>query len=519
MRGPDVQNHDETNDGTGRCNDGGDPNDGRSTRLFVWSPTDPNQLFHSPVELNAYVGSEVEEAAKSLKFEAALAEGGDCNEFEHKALTRILDEYSRCFSDETDGEKFAKIQSLADQSVLLVRECVDEWVSSRQERHRAWVSEASARADGVSDDDAMMKEAEGEDDADDEENLMMLKWTYGVVSLSSVYLRFLSPCSPLNRAISSSVVGMQLHPLDYPGLVSSDLVRFLREVYPYLKEQDPQQVPDSLNPLQLRQDEGCSMQDSASEWNIDWTEIRNLVISGSTVRAWEIMRRHSIYRDAQQYLNVIGEDASHTEHGRFCMGTVHEFETAGILLLLAPLPGGRAVANDNAIDDMILTFSDGASSMVSDLDSSDGEAWDKEYDGYSHQEAARKHQRWQQIVVESLRRRKSDRRSVVIPELDDLLQIMSGDFRGVRFESWGEELCATILYQKPYGTPIQLAQCAEDIILRSGDARMSSSDRVPPFVTKALVSLMNGNVEDGIGFLSTMGSASMAALPSTIVRS
>jgi hypothetical protein len=231
------------------------------------------------------------------------------------------------------------------------------------------------------------------------------------------------------------------------------------------------------------------------------------------------MRRHSIYRDAQQYLNVIGEDASHTEHGRFCMGTVHEFETAGILLLLAPLPGGRAVANDNAIDDMILTFSDGASSMVSDLDSSDGEAWDKEYDGYSHQEAARKHQRWQQIVVESLRRRKSDRRSVVIPELDDLLQIMSGDFRGVRFESWGEELCATILYQKPYGTPIQLAQCAEDIILRSGDARMSSSDRVPPFVTKALVSLMNGNVEDGIGFLSTMGSASMAALPSTIVRS
>jgi hypothetical protein len=498
------------------------PREGSKARIFVWSPTDPNQLFHFPLDVKAAVGCEVGRPTESLKFEAALADGGDCNQFEQKALTRILDVYSRYYSDETDGEKFAKIQNLAEQYVLLVQECVDEWISSRQQRHQAWADEASSRAATVNIDDVMMDDAEKEDDFDDEENLMMLKWAFGVVALSSVYLRFLSPYSPLNREVTSHVVGMQPHPLDNPGLASSDLVRFLREVYPYMKEQDLEQAPISSKPLQLCQSKDSLMEDSdrfASEPQFDWEGIRTLVVSGLLVQAWQILIRHPKYRAAKHFLYVSGDDTADTDRLRHNIEVVYEFETVGVLLLFAPLPGSPPVANDDAIDDMIKTFSGDASSLVSDLHSSDCEGWDKEYDGYSHQEAARNHQRWQQIVMEALRRRKSACGLVVIPEIDDLLRILSGDFSGVRFESWGEELCATILYQKPYTTPMQVAQCAEDMILRRGDTLMSTSDRVPPFVANALVSLMHGNVEDAIGFLSTIGNSSVAALPSTIVSS
>jgi hypothetical protein len=85
----------------------------------------------------------------------------------------------------------------------------------------------------------------------------------------------------------------------------------------------------------------------------------------------------------------------------------------------------------------------------------------------------------------------------------------------VKFGSWAEELCATILYKKPYITPDEMADCAQHIISSSD----TTSDRVHPTVYKTFISIMSGNVMDAVELLRTMGGFTVAALPSTIVSS
>lgn len=481
--------------------------------LCLWHPQDPNQLVLPSIstESSQEASSKSTGLVGALRYGVAEVQSSDCTEFEQLALTRILEahagyhNYDREPSDhaqtprrgkEGAEARFLRIQDLSRQYVLSIRDCVEGWEAAITRRRMA----AMTARQGSANEDNMDVEVNEED----LENLMMLKYVYGLVALSSTYLRFVSPLSPL---CMRGGVG----PWDYPGLVSADLVRFLREAYPIMKDRQPQEV--------LGRDDIPGTDDV-----VDWEMVRSFVLSGLLEPAWLCLQRDPIYLAAKQEISYVGlvKDGALM---RSYQGIVEDTEVMGVLLLLAPLPGGRAVTplDDGQVEQMIEELVECDS--VSDLRPSDAMGWDAAGDGYSHREANRKHQLWQRAVREYIQVRKTLEYKRV--EFDPLLSVMAGNLRDVRFESWAGELCATVLYKTPSMTPHQVSDCAARI---AGDSKyltcdnennvvpVQTTDLVPFRVVEGLLSIMNGRVGDAICLLWTLGGWSGAALNSVIVR-
>jgi Nup85 Nucleoporin len=442
-----------------------------------------------------------------LQYGVALADGGtDCNDFELLALTQILEAHASYHSSNREPSdraptphrgregaetRFHRIQGLSQQYVDSIRHCVEGWEGAITRRRVEAASENGMVVEGVVDEE-------------DLEILLNLKYMFGLVTMSNAYLRLVSPLSALRRRGG-------MNPWHYPGLVSADVVRFFRETYPVLKDRQPQEVLFG---------DGAPMTVDV----VDWSLIRSFVLRGLLEPAWLCLQRDPIYITAKQEISHgrINKDRALM---RAYQSIVDDTESVGVLLLLAPLPGGRAIhpLDDGQVEQMIEELVEYDS--VSSLRPSDSMGWDATGDGYSHQEAYRKHQLWQGEVRDYVQVRKTLEHKRA--EFDELLSIMGGNIRDVRFESWAEELCATILYKAPSMTPRQLSDCAAQIAGnskywkyddKSDEAPLQTTDLVPRVVVEGLLSLMSGLVEVGIPLLWKLGGSSGAALPSAIVR-
>lgn len=489
------------------------PHNNSSTLPVVWNPQIPLELI---VFERCIRDGEVKGGAKitpySLFAKSGVAEA--CNEHERAALMQLVflhEEFhnpsnitNNAFdeSEKESAEVALKVSALMQQYRATVRDCLLAWNEADSSP-----PSSSQQVDGsnhVPTNDSSR------------ENWTLLSQMHAVMHLAEIYLPLHAPFS--NRINNNSGTLWRYQDVDLleiPGYVTADTVR-------YLRTHTLQTAARSLN---VPMEQLADMIDSKyPELNaFYWPYVMALVHRGCLDLVWTIISAHSLFRahtaeespdsEQQQDMNKHSRLASSTDRAT-SREIVADFWLLKSALLTAPLPGGRSEEQDD--EDRSPDIDYDTNEMVDGVEfgscfPSDYRLWDttdRAYKGgplqFSPKDALRKYNEWRNHV-EELRQR--FRLSHKIPQLDEVLACLVGDFSKCSFGSWTEQWCAELLYLAPDTRPRHMSLRA--LKLQKGS---HSTD-----MNKAEIHIMDGNAGRALTTLNTFGGGSGAALPSTLV--
>lgn len=246
-----------------------------------------------------------------------------------------------------------------------------------------------------------------------------------------------------------------------------------------------------------------------------WKLLQTLVLRGCLDDAWNLISRHSLFRRCFEKAEVLDE-----YHALTIEQDKEGFRVLQSLLLSAPLPGGRSEWNDSgltAADDNDQEQDD--NTMLLDGVPRDAyKLWDSKWyssgeDGgpltFNPHAAISAIKVWRRAVIDNAALHGLVRR---IPQLQtNVIDVLSGKFDVVVFDSWSEALCAELLYQRPNLSPKDMHVRTEAVMKKMGAPVATGSDDV-------VLSVMKGDAGRALEVLYNLGGSSGAALPATMVR-
>lgn len=394
---------------------------------------------------------------KELRVDRFLADDGvGCNSYERSALMKLIAAQGEYYKS---GHDNLKVLSRAYQRAL--NECLEAW--------------------------------EGDEATVDETSLEALKITYAVTQLSDIYLLMPSSDDTLDNE----------DPWSMPGAVTADTVRYLR----FQHMSDPfEVVGEGLDDmLESSQPE----QFGAPYWKL----LRTLVLRGCLDDAWNLISRHGLFRRCFEKTEVLDE-----YHAITIEQDKEGFRVLQSLLLSAPLAGGRSEWNDSGlIPDNNTQEQDDNTLLLDGVPRDAYKLWDSKWyasgeDGpltFNPHAAISTTKVWRRAVIDNASLHGLVRR---IPQLQaNVIDILSGKFDVVVFDSWSEALCAELLYQRPNLCPKDMHVRTESIMKKLGAPVNTGADSV-------VLSVMKGDAGRAVEVLYTIGGSSGAALPATMVR-
>jgi hypothetical protein len=328
------------------------------------------------------------------------------------------------------------------------------------------------------------------------ESLELLKLAYAVTHLSETFLLLPSSDAFMDYYENTS---------NLPGAVTADTVRYLRihhisDATDFAEDSVIEEIHDSLHPDQL--DGGV----------IYWKLIESYLVRGCLEEVWALLSRHSVLRRCVDDTTESLDDY----HTATLAEDREGFEALRALLWSAPLPGGRTDEFDsafdigdqdeNAIEDEYLEGIPPSAYRLWETSSNSRGSGDYPVNFQPHA-ANQMYQAWKQAVnslpaVNRMKRR--------IPQLQKVLAILSGDFKGIEFDSWAEEFCAELLYKLPSLRLMDMHVRATRIMEKSDIATKGGFEEV-------MLSVMKGNAGRVIEVMHELGGGSGAALPAVMV--
>ena len=460
----------------------------RNVRPMWFEPQNPSQLT-----VVQQVGADVISALPLSADRGVGAPGEGCVEEECTALSRIVTAHEHHHHESITTSSRGSMRDLSQQYRAAVSECVVQW--------RSRIYDSRHTEEQQQNDDTMQQESI---------NLTQLTHVYITIHLSEIFLTLLSPPSWEDG-----------DPFDKPGYVTADTVRFLRCHLVDAAEN----IED--DPAVLEEMVESEYPEQFQHGQLYWRFLEKLVLRGCLVRAWNLVKAHSLYRI------VMSTDSDDTNDRAISNAFLDErqklelanaFRAIKVILLRAPIPAGRTDDLDDALDNQTMMMMEDLDDDMDygddfdfDVTASDYKLW--EVQDFSHavagdypllfaaEPAMRALQKWQDQVVYVRRTCSLLRR---LPELDKVLAILLGDFKGISFDSWSEEFCAELLYRTPALRPCSMSPRASALM------KKFASEHV---MDEPILSIMDGEAGKAIDYMYINGGFSGAALPSTLVRS
>jgi Nup85 Nucleoporin len=419
--------------------------------------------------------------------------GAGCNKFESSALLRLLDardDYLKKVA--TNSDSYPAIQGLCQNYCQALSECCEEWDE--------YLAKAGDNMEIVN---VLSKSSYSP------ENLDLLKLMYSLTQLSGIYLvlpkrkRGFGHHSERSNMFSGYADMVKMN-----GAATADTVRFLRRHCLTFEE-------DEYGEAELRQ-MYAAVQPDQLDGDLYWAVVEKRMISGRLEDAWVLLSNHSSCKRVQEHENKM--DLGSNDYHRSTLEVDRRgFEALKGVLLTAPIPGGRNTKEDsgyaqNSADD---------GSLFDELESVQGikasayRHWDMnasilrsgESKKFDSQQAYGLWTTWQESI-----RTNPDLIELCkhIPQLRKLLDLLCGDFRDIRFNSWKEELCAGLLYQTP---DIKL----DDMHSRAVAIMVEYNHTAVTLLDDAIIKIMKGNAGNVLDLTSLFGGQTSAALPAVMV--
>lgn len=452
---------------------------------MAWDPKNPAALLllASKTSTSPAFGGE---KVAAMQYNTIFSHAGvGCNEHEIAALMQLLDAHEAQSKMKPAAKtSWNTIKTLSKAYRSSLRECLCRWEDNLLDLEEAMTDSNNGHDLSV-------------------ENLELLKTVYAVTHLSEIFL-----LPPPAEEIAMEYYDDAFH---VPGALTADTVRYLRHHHTTnsMQQLDPdvaQELTHSLHPDQV---------DGGEPY---WNLVNSLVKKGNLEQAWAWLSRHSAARRAfdataqRETMSTLDEYESNLlEQDK------EGFEDLRRILLSAPLPGGRDEDDDAGLDgpylrrtqeEILLEGVEPSAYLIWEISKTTTEGSDFPIN-YNPRAASMKRQNWQQYIpeLESVRRLK--RR---IPQLEGILSLLSGNLKGVRFESWAEALIAELIYANPIILPNNIQVRAAKLMEKYPRVLYAEMDHV-------LLSIMQGNAGQVIDLLQSFGGGSGAALPATMVRS
>ena len=450
---------------------------------MAWDPSSPATL-----QLPTATPTSSDHQESSFRVDCTLShDGAGCNPYETSALMKIVDARDAYLqstaANSSDSDAMSSV-SRAYRNALW--ECVHDWENELGERTTTTMNH--------NDDDEEVVSAR------EQENLDLLKITFAVTHLSETFL-----------LLPNMAGGYYENPSSLPGAVTAETVRYLRlhhmaDPTSFCDEAVLQDLENSIQPDQL--DDGEPY----------WRLVQSFLVRGCLEDAWALLSRHSLHRQAQASLLVPGMD----EYQAATLAQDYQgFRALEALLLSAPLPGGRTdeydadflVSEQQDNDEKTEGLLEGIPPLAFRLwEPNPGSRGVGDFPGsFLSNAALQVYRSWQQAVkglseVQALKRR--------IPPLQNVLAILTGDFSGVVFESWAEELCAELLYKTP-NLRLSDMHIRVSRIMEKYDDSADKGEAI--FFNEVVLSVMRGNAGRVVEVLHNLGGGSGAALPAVMV--
>lgn len=427
----------------------------------------------------------------------AAESGVGCNEHELSALVKIIsahDDYMKLkqnalrTNSKTDWLSVTRLQTeLATKYRSAIRDCLSDWQIALDEKF--------ASSD---------QPPEDVDEDHELDHLKLLQVTYNIMHISDIFL----PLLP-----SASSWDYHIDPYQKPGIATAATVRYLR--YHHLDAAE--EMVGNVNPSEIDEMMNSAQPEQFQKGRVYWEYIKILILRGCLEKAWFVLSKHSLYVVASTIHNP--DEFSMTE-------IYQDFSQLKEILLRAPLPGGRSEDYDDALqsEDKVDEYIDEVNFFMDDLDvlPLDYMYWDTQYSEngfgnlsmptgnqveFDEMTASQKHRSWSEYVKDirpffNLTRR--------IPQVDSILAILSGDFTGIRFSSWSQQVCAELLYRYPNSRPIEISNLTGRIV------NFHLADDVP-YDVATMLRVMEGDASSAIELVYAIGGAAGAAVPATIV--
>jgi hypothetical protein len=262
------------------------------------------------------------------------------------------------------------------------------------------------------------------------------------------------------------------------------------------------QMLDSLHP------------DQVGEGTVYWKLVVSYLVRGCLEEAWALLSRHSICR--RSFDDTI--EALDEYHETTLAEDREGFLALRDILLSAPLPGGRNDEHDDGNEEEEEGEEEEVQEYLEGIPASAYRLWETgqasregaggDYPASFNPHAAQHMYRtWQQALTVLPALNKLKRR---VPQLNTVLAILSGDFKGIEFDSWAEALCAELLYKLPNLRP-------DDMNVRAARVMEKYGAFIKGGFEEVVLSVMKGNAGRVIQVMHELGGGSGAALPAVIV--
>ncbi|KAL7567830.1 hypothetical protein ACA910_000576 [Epithemia clementina (nom. ined.)] len=474
---------------------------------------------------------------EKLELNTVWSDPAGCNSHELVALIKIINAHKdyQDYQLQTAGARY-----LGEACRSAVQECLAGW----EEEERKKQADISTADDNAASDTIEGSSSKSEQ-AGQRRNMELLKLSLAAMHLSDIFLPLLRPrhFAPSSEDFQEQYQGIQLTDAFHkPGAITAPMVRFLRYHY----DSPALMHPDLSNMLQSAQPELYEDTFGANDLggSLYWNYVEALVWRGCLAQAWQALARHSSYQYAMGLME--NDDENDPFLVEMAREIIRGFRILKRIFAVAPLPGGTSDTFDDLVvknhemeqDDLDIAMNEedddnddeyGVDLRGLRVTSQDYTFWELGRSGdsnrnnqrdlpveYVAEAALRKHQDWQRYIQEQilpnfplLRR---------IPELNRIFDILTGQWDTTKMEmvaasSWAEHLCACLIYQNPAIKPRQVPALAYRFMMEYSNSNQDD-DAAENHV---LLDIMEGRASQSIDVLYSLGGASGAALPSTLL--
>lgn len=439
----------------------------RKASAVAWDPRAPATLLLPTVDADA-ANNNKDDAPSSFSMNKTISHDGvGCNTHETSCLMNLLDANDDYLESKTDSLTHKSLSKVYRNALC---ECLEGW------------------------DKELASEGDDMDVAVHTESLELLKIAYAVTHLSETFLLLASNDSVLDYYENTSLL---------PGAVTADTVRYLRlhhmgDASAGADESVVDQMLESLHP------------DQVGDGTVYWKLVVSYLGRGCLEEAWALLSRHSICR--RSFDDTI--EALDEYHETTLAEDREGFLALRDILLSAPLPGGRNDEHDDGNEeeeDKVQEYLEGIPTSAYRLwetGQASREGAGGDYPATFNPHAAQHvYRTWKQALTALPALHKLKRR---VPQLNTLLAILSGDFKGIEYDSWAEALCAELLYKLPNLRPDDMNVRAARVMEQYGASTKGGFEEV-------VLSVMKGNAGRVIQVMHELGGGSGAALPAVIV--
>jgi hypothetical protein len=466
----------------------GENNSTDTGTAVAWDPKSPMTLV------------DVTGRGHDVTIRRTYAENGvGCNKFETSALMKLLDARDEYLNKDPDAVgTYAVLQKLCQDYCRALSECSVEWTEYRAAK------EEEAAAEGMDVDDV------DKESSTSAEGLELLKLLYALTQLSGTFLLLPGKRGPRDFVgAGSNGLDMYEDKMSLPGAVTADTVRFLRR-HALGSAEDL----EDYDPAQVEQMEEALQPDQFNGGDIYWKIVEGHMIRGCLEDAWDMLSNHSMLKRAHENQNDQEDDYRTASLAEDRVG----FLVLRNILLSAPIPGGR----NSDFDAGFLEDASAEKEQMVDAELIEGipisayRLWDtteadhsfSQYPVHFEPHAANQlWESWRQTIKLSPELRRLRNR---IPQLNRLMDLLSGDFRHIEFAKWSEELCCELLYKKP---GILLV----DMYAKTERAMRADENEAKTGLEEGVVSIMSGNAGSLIALVHQLGGGSGAGLPAVMV--